>query len=80
MTQLTVDVQLDEYGRPVFRLTEAQVAALGLQPGAAREARWEVQLEQAEHGQSALRKYIGIAPRLEEGSLDYYRQVKGHTE
>lgn len=80
MTQLTVDVQLDERGRPVFRLTEAQAAALGLQPGAAREARWEVQLEQTQHGQSSLSKYIGIVPRLEEGSLDYYRRAKGHTE
>ena len=84
MTQLTVDVELDEHRQPVFRLTEAQVTALGLQnlglqDGAARKARWEVQPGPGA-GQSSLHKYIGIAPRLEEGSLEYYRQLKGHAD
>lgn len=76
MTRLTVDVQLDAEGRPVFRLTIAQLAELGLEGSAAQEARWEVE----ETPPSTLRKYIGIAPKLNEGSLEYYRELKGHAE
>lgn len=76
MTRLTVDVQLDEQGRPVFRLTPAQLAELGLEGSAAQEARWVVQ----EMPPTPLRKYIGIAPKLEEGSLKFYRELKGHAE
>lgn len=76
MTRVTVDVQLDEHGRPVFRLTPEQIAELGLQGGAAQEARWVAE----EVPTSPLRKYIGIAPPLAEGSLEYYRELKGHRE
>ena len=76
MTRLTVNVELDEAGRPVFRLTPAQLAELGLQGSAAHEARWEVEGAAA----SPLRQWIGIAPKLEQGSLEFYRELKGHNE
>lgn len=76
MTRLTVNVELDEQGKPVFRLTHTQLAQLGLQGSAAQEARWEVESQPAD----SLHKYIGIAPKIEEGSLEFYRELKGHSD
>lgn len=78
MTRLNVEVQLDEQGRPVFRLTPAQLAELGLSGSAAHEARWEV--EEAPRPDSPFRKYVGIAPPLPQGSVAYHRELRGHDE
>ncbi|MEF2279057.1 hypothetical protein V3W47_12175 [Deinococcus sp. YIM 134068] len=80
MIQLTVDVQLDERGQPIFRLTEAQAAALGLRVTAVRQARWEVADERRVVPSSPFRKYLGVAPPLEEGSAAFHRDLRGHDE
>ncbi len=80
MMRLTVNVELDEAGRPpihnTFRLTPAQLLELGLAGSVAQEARWEVD----EIADSPLRKFIGIAPKLEEESLEFYRKLRGYDE
>ncbi|RJF71607.1 hypothetical protein D3875_08495 [Deinococcus cavernae] len=80
MTRVTVDVQVDEQGRPVFRLTPAQMAELGLSGSAAHEARWEVAELETSQPESPFRKYLGIAPPVEGGSVEYHRRQLGHEE
>ena len=81
MTRLLVNVELDEQGQPVFRLTPAQLAKLGLSGNAVHVARWEVAAqEEAQGAQSPFRRYVGIAPPLEGGSVEYHRQQLGYEE
>ena len=81
MTRLLVNVELDEQGQPVFQLTPAQLAELGLSGSAVHVARWEVAVQEVtQQGQSPFRKYVGIAPPLKGGSVEYHRQQLGYEE
>lgn len=83
MTRLWIDVKLDEQGRPVFQLTPAQLAQLGLEDQAAPLARWEVAQGAAEapsQDASPFRKYVGVAAPVEGGSVAYHRQALGYEE
>lgn len=86
MTRLLVNVELDERGRPVFQLTPAQLAELGLVNHTAPEARWEVATwemsgeQRPPAPQSPFRKYLGVAPPLEGGSVQHHRQQLGYEE
>jgi hypothetical protein len=81
MTRLLVNVELEEQGQPVFQLTPAQLAKLGLSGSAVHVARWEVAAQEAaQPAQSPFRRYVGIAPPLEGGSVEYHRQQLGYEE
>lgn len=80
MTRLLVNVELDAQGQPVFQLTIAQLAELGLTGNAAQEARWEVATEPAPTPSSPFRKYLGVAPPVEGGSVKQQRRQLGYEE
>ena len=80
MTRLLVNVELDEQGQLVFQLTPAQLVELGLTGSAAHVARWEVAPQDTPKAgpPSPFRRYVGVAPPVEGGSVAQHRRQLGY--